>query len=84
MARYIVSILSVCYIASAPYYILIKLSAYTGRPVVFVNSYALCSELSNETRFKKNISNNLNEVRNLVGDGLFTVGIFACYRARNN
>lgn len=40
--------------------------------VVFVSSPALVGELTDESRFKKYISNALKEVRNFAGDGLFT------------
>ncbi|KAJ7067224.1 fatty acid hydroxylase [Mycena amicta] len=43
-----------------------------GRHVTFVSSYALANEVSNEKRFQKRVSGALAEVRNLVGDGLFT------------
>lgn len=43
-----------------------------GNPLIVVNSYALVNELSNEKRFNKNVGAALNQVRNLVGDGLFT------------
>lgn len=43
----------------------------------FCNSYQLVNELSNESRFKKSIGTSLTEVRSLVGDGLFTVSVFA-------
>ncbi|KAH9850173.1 bifunctional P-450/NADPH-P450 reductase [Lenzites betulinus] len=42
---------------------------------VFANSYALQNELSDEKRFSKKISSNLNEVRNAAGDGLFTAHV---------
>lgn len=40
-----------------------------------MNSYALVNELSDEKRFKKKVGSALDQVRNLVGDGLFTVSI---------
>ncbi|KAJ7794087.1 fatty acid hydroxylase [Mycena olivaceomarginata] len=43
-----------------------------GRTVVSVSSYALVNEVSDETRFQKRVSGGLHQVRNLVGDGLFT------------
>jgi hypothetical protein len=44
-----------------------------GRTVVSVSSYALVNEVSDDTRFQKRVSGGLHQVRNLVGDGLFTV-----------
>ena len=41
--------------------------------MVCVSSYALANEVSDDTRFKKRVSGGLMEVRNLTGDGLFTV-----------
>lgn len=38
-----------------------------------MNSYALVNEVSDEKRFKKVVGGALGQVRNLVGDGLFTV-----------
>jgi cytochrome P450 / NADPH-cytochrome P450 reductase len=38
-----------------------------------MTTYALVNEVSDEKRFKKTIRASLNQVRNLVGDGLFTV-----------
>ncbi|KAJ7579303.1 fatty acid hydroxylase [Mycena floridula] len=43
-----------------------------GHHVTSVNSYELVNEVSDEKRFKKPIAGNLLQVRNLVGDGLFT------------
>ncbi|KAJ6481192.1 fatty acid hydroxylase [Mycena vulgaris] len=43
-----------------------------GTTIVNVNSYALATEVSDETRFKKQVAGGLLEVRNLVGGGLFT------------
>jgi cytochrome P450 / NADPH-cytochrome P450 reductase len=40
-----------------------------------MNSYGLVNELSDEKRFKKKVGSALLQVRNLVGDGLFTVRI---------
>jgi hypothetical protein len=50
-----------------------------GNPTIFMTTHALVNELSDEKRFKKNIGAALNEVRNLVGDALFTVRITVCY-----
>ncbi|KAF7351739.1 Fatty acid hydroxylase [Mycena sanguinolenta] len=44
-----------------------------GRKVVCVSSYALVNEVSDDSRFQKRVTGGLQEVRNLVGDGLFTV-----------
>ncbi|KAJ7128256.1 fatty acid hydroxylase [Mycena filopes] len=43
-----------------------------GTNVVSVNSYELANELSDDTRFKKQVAGGLREVRNLAGDGLFS------------
>ncbi|KAJ7882007.1 cytochrome P450 [Mycena olivaceomarginata] len=43
-----------------------------GEKLIFVSSYKLANELSDDTRFEKRITNALMEVRNLVGDALFT------------
>ncbi|KAJ7620489.1 fatty acid hydroxylase [Mycena polygramma] len=43
-----------------------------GRTIVCVSSYALVNEVSDDTRFRKRVAGGLMEVRNLVGDGLFT------------
>ncbi|KAJ7181531.1 fatty acid hydroxylase [Mycena crocata] len=43
-----------------------------GTNVVSINSHALVNEVSDETRFKKQVAAGLLEVRNLAGDGLFT------------
>ncbi|KAJ7601926.1 fatty acid hydroxylase [Mycena polygramma] len=44
-----------------------------GTTIVNVNSYSLTNEISDESRFKKHVAAGLFEVRNLLGDGLFTV-----------
>jgi cytochrome P450/NADPH-cytochrome P450 reductase len=44
-----------------------------------MTTYALVNEVSDEKRFKKTIGASLNQVRNLVGDGLFTVRITVHY-----
>ncbi|KAF5368039.1 hypothetical protein D9758_004480 [Tetrapyrgos nigripes] len=49
-----------------------------GTTVVYVNTYALQQELSNESRFHKFINPNLMETRHLIGDGLFTVRVWIC------
>ncbi|KAL1937786.1 hypothetical protein VTO73DRAFT_12805 [Trametes versicolor] len=46
-----------------------------GDKRIFVNSYALQNETSDEKRFAKKISANLNQVRNAAGDGLFTARV---------
>jgi cytochrome P450/NADPH-cytochrome P450 reductase len=51
----------------------------TGNPLIAINSYALVNELSDEKRFKKKIVAALLQVRNLVGDGLFTVSVKICH-----
>ncbi|KAF8217433.1 fatty acid hydroxylase [Mycena galopus ATCC 62051] len=43
-----------------------------GRIIVCVSSYELVNEVSDEARFQKRVNGGLLEVRNLVGDGLFT------------
>ncbi|KAJ7075592.1 fatty acid hydroxylase [Mycena belliarum] len=43
-----------------------------GRNLVCVSSQALVNEVSDDTRFKKKVGGGLLEVRNLVGDALFT------------
>ncbi|KAJ7218356.1 fatty acid hydroxylase [Mycena pura] len=43
-----------------------------GRKLICVSSYALSNEVSDEKRFQKRVVGALQEVRNLVGDGLFT------------
>ncbi|KAJ7635523.1 fatty acid hydroxylase [Mycena polygramma] len=43
-----------------------------GTTIVNVNSYSLTNEISDESRFKKHVAAGLFEVRNLLGDGLFT------------
>ncbi|KAJ7146594.1 fatty acid hydroxylase [Mycena epipterygia] len=44
-----------------------------GRNLICVSSYALANEVSDDTRFQKRVGGGLAEVRNLTGDGLFTV-----------
>lgn len=44
----------------------------TGRLVVSINSQRLAEEVLDEKRFHKKIAGGLEEVRTLVGDGLFT------------
>jgi cytochrome P450/NADPH-cytochrome P450 reductase len=46
---------------------------FSGKTVVVVSTCALINELSDESRFKKKIGVALEQVRNLVSDGLFTV-----------
>ncbi|KAJ3487812.1 hypothetical protein NLI96_g3280 [Meripilus lineatus] len=43
-----------------------------GRKVVFLNSYNLLQEVCDEKRFRKSVNAPLIEVRNGLGDGLFT------------
>ena len=46
-----------------------------GDKRLFVNSYDLLNEISDETRFRKNINANLMQVRNAIKDGLFTAHV---------
>jgi cytochrome P450 / NADPH-cytochrome P450 reductase len=43
-----------------------------GTTIIFANSYQLNNEISDEKRFRKQIAPSLQQVRNLVKDGLFT------------
>ncbi|CAE6454161.1 unnamed protein product [Rhizoctonia solani] len=43
-----------------------------GEKIVFICSVKLAQEVLDESRFHKHIESTLDEVRNLVGDGLFT------------
>ncbi|TDZ17280.1 Bifunctional cytochrome P450/NADPH--P450 reductase [Colletotrichum orbiculare MAFF 240422] len=43
-----------------------------GKTMVFVNTQALVNEVCDESRFIKTLNNVLNQVRNIVQDGLFT------------
>ncbi|KAJ6454166.1 fatty acid hydroxylase [Mycena sanguinolenta] len=43
-----------------------------GQKLIFVSSYELVNEVSDDTRFNKRVAGPLREVRNLVGDALFT------------
>lgn len=45
----------------------------TGNRVIVICTQELLHEVSDEKRFRKVISVSLNEVRNAIGDGLFTV-----------
>ena len=45
----------------------------TDRTTFVASSYQLQNELSNEKRFKKTVVAGVNQVRNGLGDGLFTV-----------
>ncbi|KAK0459209.1 fatty acid hydroxylase [Desarmillaria tabescens] len=49
-----------------------QLDLLGGRRIICINSHALANEISDEKRFKKSLAPSLYEVRNLVGDGLFT------------
>ncbi|KAK0212347.1 fatty acid hydroxylase [Desarmillaria ectypa] len=49
-----------------------QLDLLGGRKMTCINSHALANEISDEKRFKKNFTPALYEVRNLIGDGLFT------------
>lgn len=44
----------------------------SGDVVLHINSQPLLAQISNDKRFKKVVIGALSEVRNLVGDGLFT------------
>ena len=46
-----------------------------GSVTIHVNSYTLVAQLSDDKRFKKIINKPMQEVRNLVGDGLFSAYI---------
>ncbi|KAJ7740466.1 fatty acid hydroxylase [Mycena maculata] len=43
-----------------------------GNNLIVVSSHALTNEVSDEARFQKRVTGGLAQVRNLVGDGLFT------------
>lgn len=45
----------------------------SGASTIFVSSAALCADISNDQKFTKKIGGALEEIRALVGDGLFTV-----------
>ena len=47
----------------------------SGEKILFVSSYDLLNEISDDKRFRKNINANLMQVRNAVKDGLFTADI---------
>ncbi|KAK0194657.1 fatty acid hydroxylase [Armillaria mellea] len=49
-----------------------QLGLLGGRKMISVNSHALANEVSDDKRFIKSFTPALYEVRNLVGDGLFT------------
>lgn len=46
---------------------------FPGRSLVFVSTQALVNETCDEKRFKKCVNSALNEIRDGVHDGLFTV-----------
>lgn len=46
---------------------------HSGEKRVFVSSYNLLKEISDEKRFSKKVTTGLKQVRNAIGDGLFTV-----------
>jgi hypothetical protein len=50
--------------------------ARLGQTVLFVSSHKLVNEISDDSRFHKRAAATLREVRNLVGDALFTVRLF--------
>ena len=43
-----------------------------GQAVVHCTTYALVKQLSDDKRFKKPVNRNLQQIKPLVGDGLFT------------
>ncbi|SJK98069.1 related to bifunctional P-450:NADPH-P450 reductase [Armillaria ostoyae] len=49
-----------------------QLGLLGGRKMISINSHALANEVSDDKRFMKSFTPALYEVRNLVGDGLFT------------
>ena len=51
----------------------LTLRCVAARTTFVACSYELQNELSNEKRFKKAVVAGVNEVRNGLGDGLFTV-----------
>lgn len=44
----------------------------SGDTILHINSAALVRQVSDDTKYRKTLSRSLREVRNLVGDGLFT------------
>lgn len=55
-----------------------------GEKRIFISSYNLVNEVSDEKRFRKKISAGLKQVRNAAGDGLFTVCAFVSFGLRNS
>ena len=50
-----------------------------ARQSIIVASYELQNELSNEKRFQKTVIGALQQVRNGMGDALFTVSLTSAY-----
>jgi cytochrome P450 / NADPH-cytochrome P450 reductase len=46
---------------------------FFGNKIIYVCSYELVNEVSDEKRFEKLIGRNTSQLRSLVGDALFTV-----------
>lgn len=53
-----------------------------GRSMFFVNTQKLVNDVSDESRFAKIVDGALSELRNGIGDGLFTWVTFAELRSR--
>ena len=51
----------------------VELITFIGNTIVVVTTRELSNELCNENRFIKAVGGGLRQVRNGVGDGLFTV-----------
>ncbi|KAK0481963.1 fatty acid hydroxylase [Armillaria luteobubalina] len=49
-----------------------QLGLLGGRKMISINSHALANEVSDDKRFVKSFTPAMHEVRNLIGDGLFT------------
>lgn len=45
---------------------------WLGREMIIITSQALCNEVSDDKRFHKQPNAVLEQVRNIIGDGLFT------------
>lgn len=57
------------------------INVVADRTTIIASSYELQNELSNEKRFQKAVVAGLVEVRNGLGDGLFTVSLMILGRA---
>lgn len=68
------NILGICLLSKR---IALQLTQFPGKRIIFVTSYDLANEVADESRFRKEVGGALNEARNLVGDGLFSVGIIS-------